>query len=193
MFGKASAVLSAVLPLHGFGRRLLQVLSAGMLLPFLFAGHASAATFTVTTLNDSGAGSLRAAITSVSAGDTIVFQSGLTGTITLASALPTINANLTIQGPGADSLTISGNNAVTVFTINFRDGRHLRVNDCEWEQRLWRRYLQPGHADGDQQHFFRQLCWSLWRRHLQRQWHGHGSQQYLFQQFCWSLRRRHSY
>ena len=118
MFGKASAVLSAVLPLHGFGRRLLQVLSAGMLLPFLFAGHASAATFTVTTLNDSGAGSLRAAITSVSAGDTIVFQSGLTGTITLASALPTINANLTIQGPGADSLTISGNNAVTVFTIN---------------------------------------------------------------------------
>ena len=43
---------------------------------------------------------------------------GLTGTITLASALPTINANLTIQGPGADSLTISGNNAVTVFTIN---------------------------------------------------------------------------
>ena len=118
MFGKASAVLSAVLPSRGFGRRLLQVLSAGMLLPFLFAGHASAATLTVTTLNDSGTGSLRAAITSAGAGDTIVFQSGLTGTITLASALPAINANLTIQGPGADSLTISGNNAVTVFTIN---------------------------------------------------------------------------
>ena len=118
MFGKASAVLSAVLPSREFGRRLLQVLSAGMLLPFLFAGHASAATLTVTTLNDSGAGSLRAAITSASAGDAIVFQSGLTGTITLASALPAINANLTIQGPGADSLTISGNNAVTVFTIN---------------------------------------------------------------------------
>ena len=119
MFGKASAVLSAVLPSRGFRRCLLQVLSAGMLLPFLFAGHASAATFTVINLNDSGAGSLRAAITSAGAGDTIVFQSGLSGTITLASALPAINANLTIQGPGADSLTISGNNAVTVFTINF--------------------------------------------------------------------------
>jgi len=118
MFGKAFVVLSAVLPSRGFGRRLPQILFPGILLPFLFAGHASAATLTVTNLNDNGAGSLRAAITSASPGDTIVFSSGLTGTITLASALPAINANLTIQGPGAGSLTISGNNAVTVFTIN---------------------------------------------------------------------------
>ncbi len=48
------------------------------------------------------------------ASDTITF--GVTGTITLASEL-TIDKNLTIQGPGASLLTISGNNAVRVFNI----------------------------------------------------------------------------
>ena len=49
----------------------------------------SAATYTVTNTSDTGAGSLRAALTSVNAGsggDTIVF-SGVTGTITLGTEL----------------------------------------------------------------------------------------------------------
>jgi hypothetical protein len=76
----------------------------------------------VTNTNDSGAGSLRDAITQCNAltgtADTISFQPGLTGTITLASALPTITEALTIVGPGAGVISVSGNNAVRPFTIN---------------------------------------------------------------------------
>jgi predicted outer membrane repeat protein len=75
----------------------------------------------VTNTNDSGAGSLRAAINAVNAssyGGDIEFAAGVTGTITLASALPTINQSLTIIGPGASNLTISGNNAYQIFEIS---------------------------------------------------------------------------
>ncbi len=72
-------------------------------------------TITVTNTNDSGAGSLRQAITDASAGDTIEFS--VSGTITLSSSL-TISKNLTIQGPGASSLDISGNNSVRVFLVS---------------------------------------------------------------------------
>ncbi|MGC2503405.1 MAG: Ig-like domain repeat protein [Silvibacterium sp.] len=81
-----------------------------------FSGNAHAATVTVTDLNDSGSGSLRDAITNASSGDTIEFS--VTGIITLASGLPTISENLTIEGPGAGSLTISGAQKYTVFTIS---------------------------------------------------------------------------
>ena len=79
-----------------------------------------AATFTVMNLNDNGAGSLRQAIIDANAtagADTIDFQAGLTGTITLASALPQITQDLTINGPGADVVTVSGASAFQVFNI----------------------------------------------------------------------------
>ena len=89
------------------------------------------AQITVTTTADSGAGSLRQAITdanSTSANDEIVFASSLftngASWITLGSgALPTIAAttsagSLTITGPGASSLIINGNNGNT--NRNFR-------------------------------------------------------------------------
>ncbi len=77
------------------------------------------ATITVTNTNDSSAGSLRQAIADAAPGDTINFSlSGCPCTITLTSGELVINKDLTIQGPGASQLTISGNNASRVFFIN---------------------------------------------------------------------------
>ena len=64
----------------------------------------------VTTLADTGPGSLRAAITAANANgaglDDIIFSGGLSGTINLESALPDIASSLTINGPGANLLTV---------------------------------------------------------------------------------------
>src|SRR5262245_49780328 len=70
------------------------------------------ATFVVTTLADSGFGSLRAAIHNANSpanpgADEITFSVG--GTITLGSELPVIGGNLELIGPGAANLTIDGN------------------------------------------------------------------------------------
>jgi HYR domain/Right handed beta helix region len=91
---------------------LLVLLVLSMLGPVLVV---RAATLTVTNTNDSGAGSLRQAIAGAASGDTITFA--VTGTITLTSGELAINKNLTIMGPGAGNLTISGNNASRVFNI----------------------------------------------------------------------------
>jgi hypothetical protein len=73
---------------------------------------------TVLNLNDAGAGSLRQAILDTPPGGTVDFQPGLSGTITLTSGELLINKDLTIAGPGADVLTVSGNHASRVFDID---------------------------------------------------------------------------
>jgi hypothetical protein len=72
---------------------------------------------TVTTLADSGTGSLRDAIASTPAGGTITFQSNLAGTITLSSPL-TLHNNLTLNGPGPLVITVSGGDTTGVFGID---------------------------------------------------------------------------
>jgi hypothetical protein len=75
-------------------------------------------TLTVTNILDSGPGSLRAEIAAANSGDTINFASSLDGqTVTLTSGELLINKGLTIQGPGAGQLTVSGNNQSRVFDI----------------------------------------------------------------------------
>ena len=91
-----------------------------MLFAFAFAS-ASAATFTVTNTNDSGAGSLRQAVAdaNLAASDDII-EISVTGTIALTTGELTIDdaavaGKLTISGPSAELLVISGNSNNRVF------------------------------------------------------------------------------
>ena len=79
---------------------------------------ARAATNEVTTLADSGIGSLRSTISNSISGDVITFATSGTITLTLGELL--ITNNLTIIGPGATNLIISGNNLQRIF--NFAAG-----------------------------------------------------------------------
>jgi hypothetical protein len=75
----------------------------------------------LTVLNnaDSGAGSLRDTLAAAQSGDTIVFDPSLAHeTITLASGPLALNSNLTIDGPGANLLAISGNQHNQLFTLS---------------------------------------------------------------------------
>jgi hypothetical protein len=76
-------------------------------------------TLTVFNALDSGAGSLRDAVTNAKSGDTIVFAPSLDGqTISLTSDALTIKKNLDIEGPGADKLAVSGNDTLRIFNID---------------------------------------------------------------------------
>lgn len=77
---------------------------------------AEAATLTVTNLNDGGAGSLRAAIATASPGDSITFQPGLTGQITLTTGPLLFDKSLSVDGTG-HGITVNGNAAATVVTV----------------------------------------------------------------------------
>ena len=81
---------------------------------------ARADTFTVTNANPGGIGSLRSALVAANSNaghDTTTFADHVRGTIVLTDALPTISDGLTISGPGAPDLAISGANAFRVFDI----------------------------------------------------------------------------
>lgn len=72
----------------------------------------------VTTLADSGPGSLRTAIEASGDGDTIYFVPALNGqTITLTSGELAIDANVMIRGPGANLLTVSRDGQAAPFRI----------------------------------------------------------------------------
>jgi len=72
-------------------------------------------------LQRSSAGSLPDAVANAAAGDTITFASGLTcppaSPIILTSTM-TITQDLTINGPGASTMAVSGNNSVGVLAID---------------------------------------------------------------------------
>jgi uncharacterized delta-60 repeat protein/CSLREA domain-containing protein len=91
--------------------------------------NTEAPSLVVTTLLDvsspyDGYTSLREAIAyanTLTGPTTITFQAGLTGTITLTGGVLTLNdthGTMTIQGPGANLLTIDGNNNTGVFQVN---------------------------------------------------------------------------
>ncbi|MDA7912573.1 hypothetical protein N9B07_02240, partial [Akkermansiaceae bacterium] len=93
----------------------------------LYAGE-----FFVSTLADDGtSGSFRSGIIAAngsSAIDTIGFEEGLSGTITLTSDLPQITESLTITGPsGSESVTISGDNSWNMFSVS--SGKLLTLSE----------------------------------------------------------------
>lgn len=122
---------------------LLLIAAAALSGPFCFS-PLWAAPITVTNLNDSGAGSLRAAITQAegdAAADTIDFGS-LNGNIELSSPLPDItrpivitgNGNVTLLGGGTDSpfrivnIHISGSGTRTPVTLQNLTFRNADAN-----------------------------------------------------------------
>jgi hypothetical protein len=81
---------------------------------------AQATDYTVNNTNPSGSGSLAQAMTDQNNGtgpDRILFQSGLSGAITLSSDLTTVDEALQVLGPGANVLAINGNNAHRIFNV----------------------------------------------------------------------------
>ncbi len=77
-----------------------------------------AATFTVTNANDSGAGSLRAAVAAAADGDTVQFDPALAGsTIPLTSGEIAINTSITISGLGSGNLGVNANLASRDFEV----------------------------------------------------------------------------
>jgi hypothetical protein len=107
-------------------KTLQRLLSAFLLLAVLLTllwspvPAVQAASFVVTNTNDSGDGSLRAAIeaaNSIAGADTITFASEVSsGTITLASTLPVITSELTIDGTG-QNITVSGDNKFSILIV----------------------------------------------------------------------------
>lgn len=95
-------------------------LSLVLLLALASARGAASATFTVTNLGDAGPGSLRRAVLDANAApgaDAVAFAPGLTGTVPLSSGEIPITDSLTINGPGAAVLTVSGNDQSRIFHV----------------------------------------------------------------------------
>lgn len=86
---------------------------------FFYVSMLHASTISVTNINDSGAGSLRQAITNALDGD--IINIALAGTITLSSELPIIAKTITINGYNTGT-TVSGNNATRIFTVQIATG-----------------------------------------------------------------------
>src|SRR5437667_12200717 len=104
--------LSCVPPLLG------SLLLALLCVTMAGGGGTQAATLIVTTTADHGVGSLRAAIAAANDGDTIQFDPALNGqTIVLTSGELAISKNITVNGPGANLLTVSRASTAARFRV----------------------------------------------------------------------------
>jgi Bacterial Ig domain len=95
-------------------------LSSLLAVMFMTSSLSRTSAATVTTLNDSGPGSLRAAIADAVSGESIHFA--VTGAVTLTSGELVISVPLTLDGPGADQLAIrrseaAGTGAFRIFKV----------------------------------------------------------------------------
>jgi hypothetical protein len=107
-------------------------------------------TLTVTSSLDNGGaagdGTLRGEIAAAQPGDTIDFASGLQ-TIWLSGYQLEINTNLTIQGPGAGQLAISGNNNSRVFEVDA--GANVSISGLTIGDGTGQKYATSGFSTPD--------------------------------------------
>jgi len=105
-------------------------------IPAAVAPNRPAGTVPVTTCDDSGAGSLRDAITNAVSGDVIDLSALTCSAITLETGLISTVDELTLTGPGAGQLAIDGNNAsrvleqqgygmLTIDNLTIRNGSYV--------------------------------------------------------------------
>src|ERR1043166_3172357 len=84
---------------------------------FFTAIKLDAASITVTSTNDSGPNTLRAALASAGNGDTIAFSLTLPATIPLTSGERVVSKSVTILGSAPANLKVDGNAASRVFDV----------------------------------------------------------------------------
>ncbi len=84
--------------------------------------------FVVTSNGDSGPGTLRDVIGNACAGATVTFAPGVTGMITLTTGELMISKAITINGPGANVLAISGNHLSRIFHIIPGTGNAVNIS-----------------------------------------------------------------
>lgn len=95
--------------IHGGKSRIPRLLGCAAFAVALFAAPSVASAFVVTNTHDAGPGSLRQAITDAENNpgrDTVNIVA--TGTVTLASTLPTITQDLIVNGPAMSQFVVSG-------------------------------------------------------------------------------------
>jgi hypothetical protein len=79
-------------------------------------------------------GTLRQALTDAAANnnpatvDTVTFNAGVTGTISLTAILPRIDEPLTITGPGASALNINAGGNSGIFYVNTASGNDVTIS-----------------------------------------------------------------
>lgn len=112
----------------GFAKRFGK-LGRGLRLEPLEQRRLLAVDMVTSNLDDGGAGTLRAVIAAAAPGDTIGFQSGITQ-IDLTQGQIEIAKNLTVQGPGADSLTIeqTTSGGARLFQVDENDAGNSRIS-----------------------------------------------------------------
>jgi len=79
---------------------------------------AGASSDVVLNCNNSGSGSLPAVVAGAAPGDTIIFSVPSSCTIITLTSTIDITTSVTIDGPGAGTLAVSGNNASAVFQVD---------------------------------------------------------------------------
>jgi hypothetical protein len=133
-------------PLTVEARLARTALTVALLLALGTATSAQATNFTVSNANDSGPGTLRQAVLDANAANgraNIHFAMPAGSTITLTSGqIALTGPDITMQGPGVNALTISGNHHSRIFDV---EAGSLTLTDLT---------LRDGLAQGDATNFY---------------------------------------